>query len=160
MALNAQISVSVVSQETASYGISDETRVTPASYAVLMTDGTAASQAQVAYSDSYSWDDGSTVGYILAGLSDDRGTVSISSLKVLYVKNNGSDPLLVYSSNFTSGPIKNSGRIEIQGGGVAVLVAPTSSGWTVSGNSSLTVDRQSGTNANFDIVMLGEGTVS
>jgi hypothetical protein len=138
----------------------NQMRVTPASYAASLADGTGANQAQIAWSDSYSWDDGSTTGYIIAGLADDRGTVSFSSLKVLYIKNNGGDPLLVYSSNFASGPIKNSGRIEVQGGGVAVLVAPTSGGWTASGNSSLVVDRQSGTNANFDIVLIGEGTIS
>lgn len=161
MALNAQIALSLVSHETSSQDISSEMRVTPASYGVMLTTGTGANQAQVAWSGSYSWDEGTTVPYFLQGLSDNRGTLTMSSLKVFYIKNKGTAPLLVNTSNFAEGPIRSSGKIEIQGGGIVAMVAPTAAGWPTGASSSIAIDRQSSAaSANFDILLIGEGAIS
>ena len=52
MPLNAQVAVSIVAHETAAGDLSRQMRVTPATYAMLFTDGTGANQAQVVWSDS------------------------------------------------------------------------------------------------------------
>lgn len=162
MALNSQIALSLVSHETSAHDISSEMRVTPVSYGLILTTGSGANQAQAVYSDSYTdWAGSSVVPYLLAGLSDDRGTVAFSALKVIYVRNKGTDPLLISGTNFSSGPFKNSGKIEVHGGGVMLLISPTAGGWGAGASSTILADKQDiGASADFDIMMIGEGTVS
>ena len=52
MALNAQIALSILAHETSIGDLSRTLRATPANYALSLTDGTGANQAQVVWSDS------------------------------------------------------------------------------------------------------------
>ncbi|NBW16401.1 MAG: hypothetical protein EBR82_51315 [Caulobacteraceae bacterium] len=67
MALNAQIMLSILVHETSAGDLSRTLRATPASYSAVLSDGTAAYQAQVVWSDSRT----------LAGLSE---TLNLASL--------------------------------------------------------------------------------
>jgi len=160
MALSAQIALSIIAHETTSGDLSSQMRVTPSTFAMMLADGTGANQAQVAWSDSYAWTDGTSVPYLLYGLPDDRGTLALSALKVLYIKNKGTTPILVNVTSFATAPIQNGGKVEVQGGGAAVFIAPTAGGWAVGGASSMTISRATeSSSADFDITFIGEGTI-
>lgn len=161
MPLSAQVLLSVVAHESSVGDLSSQMRVTPANYAISLTNGSDEGQSQVAWGDSYAWTDGTSVPYLLYGLSDDRGTLTLTALKVFYIRNKGTTPLLVNVTSFSTAPIQNGGRVEVQGGGAAVFVAPTAGGWAVGGASSMTISRATdSSSADFDIAFIGEGTIS
>ena len=76
MPINAQVLLSVLSHESTSGDISQTLRVTPATYALSLGDGTGANQAQVAWSDSRTFPAGGEDSFAIRSLTDDRGTVS------------------------------------------------------------------------------------
>ena len=159
MALNAQVLVSIVAQESSSGDMFNQMRVTPASYSLSLTEGTGASQSQVVWSDSLAaYDPVITPN----ALSDDRGTVSITALKLVYVKNTGAVDLWIGS------PVLGGQRvifskdqdIIVPAGGIFVLSNPSAAGWATSGGQVLSILSTTGANVSFDIVLIGEGTVS
>lgn len=164
MALNAQIAISLIAHESSSSDLAREMRVTPATFGLMLTSGTGANQAQVVWSDSGGVQDGFDISYSFGGLSDDRGTVSITAVKVLYVKNSGSLPIYVSPHEWGESPF--SSPIELQAGGVIVLASPTAGGWSTAGAGAgiMVVNLNSGMNSGvsvpYEIMLIGEGTVA
>lgn len=152
MALSAQITLSLLAHETETGDLSQTLRVTPASYAVALTNGAAGNQAQVAWSDNRTLS-GSSETLTLSSLADVRSgatvTVTITAVKAWYVRNRG-----VSSLAFAGSPFPASG-LTVAAGAVAMQSDPSAAGMSASG---VTV---TGTTAgNYDILLIGEGSVA
>lgn len=153
MALNAQIALSIVAHESSSGDLSKTVRVTPANYAVAMTDGTAANQAQVAWSSSGSLS-GSSQTINLSSVSDVRdgatATVSFTALKALYFANRSTSTITLTGAAAGAA----AGRT-VEAGAAVVDVVPSAAGRAV---SSIVVSGAAG--SEYDIVVIGEGSVT
>lgn len=165
MALDAQILLSIVAHETSSGDISRTLRATPASYSLILSNGTGANQAQVVWSDSRTIEaDGEDTPNV-AGLADDRGTVAFTAVKLIYIRNSGTVPLnLIGNGDWATGPQKlpDTSNYEIPAGGCWLATNPTAAGWSVGASPKyITIQNQSGsTAATYEIVLIGEGTVT
>jgi hypothetical protein len=152
MAFSAQITLSLLAHESEAGDISTALRVTPASYAVAMTDGTAANQAQVAWSDNRTLSSSSET-LALSALPDVRSgatvTVTITAVKAYYVRNRGASSLA-----FAGAPFPAAG-LTVAAGAVAMQSDQSAAGMSASG---VTVTGTSG--GSYDIVLFGEGSVS
>lgn len=150
MALNAQINLSIVAHETSNGDLSRTLRATPASYTASLSDGTAASQAQVVWSDSRTLS-GSSETLNLASLPDTRDgaavSVAVTAVKAVYVRASA-------ALTFAGAPFP-AGGVSVAAGGALMQVDPTAPG-TAAG--SVTVTGASG--ATYDIVIIGEGSVT
>lgn len=153
MALNAQVTFSLLAHETSNGDLSRTLRATPATYAAAIGDGTGANQAQLAWSDARTLA-GASEALNLAALADTRDgasvTVAVTSVKVLYLKNtHASTPI-----GFSGGPLSGSG-VTLAAGGICVLADTSAAGM---GAGTITVAGSSG--ATYEIVIVGEGSVS
>jgi hypothetical protein len=152
MALSAQITLNILAHETSSGDLSRTLRATPASYALSLADGTAASQAQVVWSDSRTLA-GASETLNLSSLSDTRdgaaAIVSVVAVKALYAKNTGTATLTFAGSPFSAG-----GQAVAPGGAIAQC-DPTAAGMAASG---VTVTGSVG--CTYDIILIGEGSVT
>jgi hypothetical protein len=146
MSLSAEILVNLVAIETDTADIAKNTRVTRADYFVSLTEGTAANQAQIVWSDSRV--SGGTDTLQLSALSDTRDgaavTVNLTALKAIYLKNTGDTHTLTVTGAYTG---------SVAPGGVLVNVNPTATGTT---SATLYVTSTAG--ATYDLVIVGEGT--
>jgi hypothetical protein len=153
MALNAQIMLSILAHETSAGDLSRTLRATPASYALSLTDGTAANQAQVVWSDSRTLA-GSSESLNLASLADTRDgaavSVAITAAKAVYIKNSHAS----ISLTFAGSPLP-AGGLTVAAGGAYTQIDPSSSGMAT---GTVTVTGSAG--ATYDIVLIGEGTVT
>ena len=158
MPLNAQISLSIIAHESTAGDISRQMRVTPAIYAAMLTDGTGANQAQVVWSATEAIGEAADYTPVFSSLVDDRGLVTITALKLMYVKNSGTSVLQLSPANWSTGPF--AGSITLPPGSAVTFVCPTASGWaTTSNNASLVIEPpdQAGT---VEVVFIGEGTIT
>jgi len=165
MPINAQVLLSILSHESTSGDISQTLRVTPATYSLSLGDGTGANQAQVAWSDSRTLGSGADDTLNVAALSDDRGVVAFTAVKLIYIRNTGAVAInLIGNSDWATGPQKlpNTSNYEIPAGGCWVATNPTAAGWSVGASPKyLTIENQSAsTAATYDIVLIGEGTIT
>lgn len=165
MALDAQILLSIVAHETSSGDISRTLRATPASYSLILSNGTGANQAQVVWSDSRTIEADGEDPPNVAGLADDRGTVAFTAVKLIYIRNSGTVPLnLIGNGDWATGPQKlpDTSNYEIPAGGCWLATNPTAAGWSVGASPKyITIQNQSGsTAATYEIVLIGEGTVT
>lgn len=153
MALNAQIIVSILAHETSTGDLSRTLRATPASYSAVLSDGTAAHQAQVVWSDARTLA-GSSETLNLAGLADTRDgaavSVAITAVKTVYIRNSHASASLTFSGS----PLPSSG-LSVAAGGAYVQVDPTAAGMTA---GTIAVTGPAG--ATYDIVLIGEGSVT
>lgn len=152
MALNAQVTFSLLAHETSSGDLSRTLRATPATYAAAIGDGTGANKAQLAWSDARTLS-GASESLNLASLADTRDgaavTATITSVKVVYIKNTGASSL-----TFSGGPLTGSGVV-LAAGGFCVL-ADTSAAGMAAG----TITVAGAAAATYEIVIVGEGSVS
>jgi hypothetical protein len=175
MSLNTQISLSFVSHETSSGDISTEMRVTPASYSLVLSDGTGANQSQIAWSKKWVIDDEDFL--YLDALTDSRGTISFSAIKAIYIKNIGPDQVQIAggaSDDWMLGPFGAVKDTTVQGntvgsvflipsGGVLFTTNPSAAGWpvtSVSNGLGFFASSGTGIGVTLDVVIVGEGTIS
>ena len=168
MALDAQVLLSILSHESSAGDISRTLRVTPASYSLTLSDGTGANQAQVAWSDSGTFPQGGEATIPIRSLADDRGTVTMTSVKLLYIKNTGSVLFTIRAgsalqecwdglgySNDTGEP----GETTIRPGAVLVLADPTAAGIAVN-TAADTIYLLGNEGQTYEILLIGEGAIS
>lgn len=166
MALNAQILLSILAHESDAGDISRTLRATPATYALELTDGTGANQAQVVWSDSrtIAADDDDTITIDLLG--DDRGNVSMTAIKAIYIRNTGSIQIDWMGGGWGSSPFEDitTGRLRISAGSGVLMTNPSATGWGVSGDpgtQTIIIENQSTTvAATYDIILIGEGAIT
>ena len=168
MALDAQILLSILAHETSGGDISRTLRATPASYSLSLGNGTGANQAQVAWSDSRTLPAGGEDQVVIRSLTDDRGTVTITAVKLLYIRNTGSQLITISAggalqeswdglgySNDTGEP----GETVLKAGAVVVMADPTAAGIPVNVSAD-TIYLQGTAGQTYEIILIGEGTVT
>lgn len=163
MPLNAQVIASVIAQESSSSNMATTMRTTPASYALSLSDGTGANQAQVAWSDVDTIDGDTGKELIVQSLIDDRGTVNMSTVKAIYIRNKSATALLAVSAqNWSSlSPTLTPFGPRIQPGGVMLFTNPGATGWTTGASSALNlIAGATGQTVEYELVFIGEGTIS
>ena len=147
MSLSAEILCRIVGIETDTADIAKNTRVTKADYFLALTDGTAANQAQIIYSDART--SAGTDTFQLSSLSDTRDgaavTLSFTAAKVLFIENTDATRTLTVTGAYSS---------SVPPGGVLLCTNPTAAGTTA---SSLFVASTAG--ATYKIVIVGEGSI-
>jgi hypothetical protein len=158
MALSAQISVSVLVHESSSDSLSAALRVTPATYATTLSNGTGAGQAQIAYSETGTIPDGDDVSFSFGSLSDDRGSVTLTAIKTIYIKNTGTVELIVSgNAAWSTAPM---GQVLVAAGGVLAMTNTSAAGWTSSqASAALAIANGEQTQGSYELVLIGEGTV-
>lgn len=155
MALDAQILLSILAHESSSEDISRTLRATPASYSLTLGDGTGANQAQVVWSDARTISAEETL--TTTALSDDRGSVAFSAIKAVYIKNtHATIDIDARSSLFGQSAIGIPSLVRVRPGGILFSVDPTAQG---RGAPSITVSPSS-TGGTYEIIVIGEGTVT
>jgi hypothetical protein len=165
MALNAQILLSILAHESDAGDISRTLRATPATYALALTEGTGENQSQVVWSDSRVVGAAADDIPDIRALTDDRGTVSFSAVKVIYIRNTGAVSLnWIGNEDWDTGPQKlpDSSNYEIPPGGTWLATNPSAAGWTATGSGEyITINNQSGSTAGaYEIILIGEGTIT
>ena len=166
MALNAQILLSILAHESSSGDISQTLRATPASYSLTLGNGTGANQAQVVWSDAGALS--SNVPISLNSLSDDRGTVAFSSIKLLFLRNTGAADVVVSTDslgepeNWSGGPVKGGApdAVTVPPGGVWIATNPSASGWAVGSADDYAIGLSADAATSYEIILIGEGTVT
>lgn len=155
MALDAQILLSILAHESSSGDISRTLRATPATYSISLADGTGDNQAQVVWSDSRTHG-GSNDILDTSSLADDRGTVSFTTFKAIYIRNtHASNTLVAASISIGQTGISLPSAVSIAPGGALLVCAPGAVGRP---SFAITISGPSGTT--YDIVLIGEGTVT
>lgn len=153
MPLNAQLALSLLAHESSSGDLSRTLRVTPATYAAAISDGSGAGKAQVAWSDARTMS-GVSESLNLSSLSDTRdgaaAVVTISAAKAMYIKNTHSSASLTFSG----GPLTASG-VSLAAGGVCFLCNTSAAGL---GAGTISVSGSAG--ATYEIAIVGEGSVA
>ena len=162
MALTAQIALSILAHETSSGDLSRTLRATPANYALTLTDGTGANQAQVVWSDSRTATT-SNDDLNLASLADTRDgaavVVAFTQVKLVYVRNTHATASLriggmVGLGAFAGLPLTV--YMTLPPGGGYLFSTPSAAG-VVAGTARFAAETGSCT---YDIVLIGEGTVT
>jgi hypothetical protein len=147
VSLSAEVFFSIVAVETDTADIARNSRVTRADYFQALTEGTAANQAQIVWSDSRVSGGSDTLQ--LDNLSDTRDGASVSvvfsAVKTIYVRNTGSTHTLTLTGSFSA---------SVAPGGVFAVVNPSAAGASAS-----TLSVTSAVGATYDIVVVGEGTI-
>jgi hypothetical protein len=167
MALNAQILLSILAHESSSGDISQTLRATPATYSLTLGNGTGANQAQVAWSDSRTIDAGGEDSLNFQSLPDDRGTVSFSAIKLLYLRNTHASNSLTLvagvslANSWTSLGWSDEavGETNLQPESAVMLANGSASGMLVSSSDKMLYLRGT-TNTTYEIILIGEGTVT
>lgn len=145
MALNAQVTMSLVAHESSAGDLSKTLRVTPASFAATLSDGVAWSASKTL--------SGSTQNISLSSLPDTRdgspATVTMTAVKAVFVRNSGTANLTFAGGPFAAGgetlrPSASVLRCDSSASSLA------SSGVTVTGSTGCT----------YDIVLVGPGSVA
>lgn len=148
MPLNAQLTLSILAHESSSGDLSRSLRATPVSYAASIADGTGANQAQVVWSATRTLS-GASETLNLAALADTRdgspATVTITAVKVAYIRNKGASAITVGGLPITS----------VAAGAAAVHCDPSAAGLAAGG---VTVTGTVG--GTYDVVLIGEGSVA
>lgn len=150
MALNAQILLSILAHESSSGDISQTLRATPATYSLTLGNGTGANQAQVVWSDSRTLS-GSSETLDASSLTDDRGSVTMTALKAVYVKNSSTATLTFTPASAAA----FGGTQHVRAGGAALAVAADATGMAA-GNLVVA----GGAGQTYEIILIGEGTIT
>jgi hypothetical protein len=152
MAFSAQVSLSILAHEASSSDLSQTLRVTPASYAISVTNGTSANQSQVAWSDNRTLS-GSPQALNLSALPDVRdgvnATVTLTAVKLWYVRNRGASSIALAGAPFPAG------GITVAAGAAAMQSDPSAAGMAATG---VTVTGSNG--GSYDILLVGNGSVA
>ena len=167
MALNAQITLSILAHETEAGDLSRTLRATPASHAVTLTNGVGAGQAQIVWSGARTISTpGGYEDLNFQALQDDRGQVELTEVVALYIKNtHASSPLLVgqdWNDNEATNtvvwaPLSKQGPFRLPSG-AAMFIQP--SGAVNSNGERLRISTNEGEQASYEIVVIGKGSVA
>lgn len=162
MALNAQIVLSILAHETSSGDLSRTLRATPVNYALALTDGTGANQAQVVWSDSRTATT-SNDDLALAALADTRDgaavVVTFTQVKLVYVRNTHATENLRIGGALGVGVFAGlplAVHMTLAPGAAYLYTAPSEAG-VVAGTARFAAESGSCT---YDIVLIGEGSVT
>ncbi len=167
MTLTAKILLQILATESSSSDLSSTTRVTNVSRTVNFANGTGANQAEIVWSDSRTIAANGEDILDLTALADDRGSVDLTAVKAIYVRNTGTVGIywqaLAPPDHWGSGPLQAEEEfgIKVPPGGVMLITNPSALGWMVeSGDEQILFGNDSSTTAaTYDIILIGEGAI-
>ena len=167
MTLNAQILLQILATENSTSDLSTTVRRTNASESLTFANGTGANQAEIVWSDSRTIAANGEDILDLTALADDRGSVDLTAVKAIYVRNTGTVGIywqaLAPPEQWGSGPLQAEEEfgIKVPPGGVLLITNPSALGWMVeSGDEQILFDNDSSTTAaTYDIILIGEGAI-
>ena len=93
MTLEANILFSLVANETDAGDYAKDVRTTRVEDYARLTDGTGNNQAQIAWSDKRTAASGQYDYVDTSSLTDERGTIVVQGIKVIYLKNTGASAI-------------------------------------------------------------------
>lgn len=170
MSFESRVHLAVINHETGGGDIASSIRVTAANYALPYSDGTATSQAQVAWSDERTISNGGVDDLDLESLADDRGTVVLTAVKAVFIKNtHATNDLLIGASSagvlpvtpWLGAPVQHNGDGHAVGpGGVVFGAYP--SGYVIAGDSKVLRLAAAGASqtVTYQIILAGNGSVT
>jgi hypothetical protein len=161
MSLEGRINVDCLFHDKATNDLSSSIRVAAAAYSLPLTDGTGANQAQVTWTNTATNDGTTADELIVQSLSDDRGTVSLTAVKAIYIRNKSAlYSLRVAVDSWTSlDSTLLPFNLVLPAGGVCIYTNPTATGWTTAANSALSLLASAeGQSVEYDILLVGEGS--
>lgn len=161
MSIEGRISVDCLFHDTTTSNLSSGLRVASVTYSLPLTDGSGANQAQLTWTSSATADGTTPDELIVQALSDDRGTVNMSAVKVIYIRNKSTSyRLSVTVDNWTTlDPTLSPFNLLIPAGGCCLYTNPTSTGWTTTGSSAFSIIAEGeGQTVDYDILLVGEGS--
>ena len=162
MSLEGRINVDCLFHDKSTTDLSNALRVASATYSLPFTDGAGANQAHVTWTLAATNDGMSANELIIQSLNDDRGTVSMTAVKAIYIRNKSSSyGLRVSIDSWASlDPTLNPFNLVIQAGGVCVYTNPTATGWITTASSAISlIAAGEGQNVAYEILLVGEGSV-
>jgi len=161
--LTAQILLQIAAVETSTADLSATVTTTNVSRSISFATGTGANQAQVAWSDSRTIDPSGEDIPDLAALDDARGTVAFTAIKLIYIRNTGTQAINWNGNgDWDTGPEKlpDTANYEIPPAGIYLASNPSAAGWAVGASGQyLTLVNNGGTAASYDILLIGEGSI-
>ncbi len=157
MTLHANILFSLVANETDAGDYAKDVRTTKVEYFKELSDGTGANQAQIVWSFEGTFDGEYALGSNGLVFSDNRGTVTFSALKAIYIKNTGNINFSV--DGWPGSPID--GSAFFRPGAAALFLCPDATGWPANAlyGFSLNAGDDSPV-AGAQVVLIGEGTIT
>ncbi len=93
MTLEADILFSIVANETDAGDYAKDVRTTKVENYARLTTGSGNNQAQVVWSDSRTAANGQTDTIDTSALTDERGTITVQGIKLIYFKNTGANEI-------------------------------------------------------------------
>lgn len=162
MSIDGRINVDVLFHDTLTSNLSSQLRVAAATYSLPLVEGTGANQAQVTWTSSATAGGESPDELILQSLGDDRGNVSVTAVKAIYIRNkSASHSLRVTVDNWAAlDSVLTPFNLVVPAGGVCVYTNPTASGWATGASSALSLIAEGeGQSVDYDILLVGEGSV-
>ena len=162
MSIEGRINVDCLFHDKGTSDLSSSIRVASATYSLPIADGTGANQAQVTWTNTATNDGGTADELVVQSLSDDRGTVSLTAVKAIYIRNkSATNSLRVEANNWTSlDSTLLPFNLVLQAGAVCVYTNPTATGWTTTASSALSILASTeGQSVEYDILLVGEGSV-
>jgi hypothetical protein len=91
--LEADILFSIVANETDAGDYAKDVRTTKVENYARLTTGSGNNQAQVVWSDSRTAANGQTDTIDMSALTDERGTITVQGIKLIYFKNTGANAI-------------------------------------------------------------------
>ncbi len=167
MDLTAQILLQIAAVETSTADLSATVTTTNVSRSLSFATGTGPGQAQLVWSDSRTIAASGTDTLDLADLADDRGTVVLSAVKAIYIRNTGAAALNLSGvgppEDWEAGPVKtpSGSLLEIPAGGMYLATNASAAGWAVGSSPQLVTVINASTTAaaSYDILLIGEGSI-
>jgi hypothetical protein len=165
--LTAKILLQILATESSSSDLSSTTRVTNVSRTINFANGVGANQAEIVWSDSRTIATNGEDILDLTALADDRGSVDLTAVKAIYVRNTGTVAIpwlaLGLADHWATGPlyVEEGFGVIIPPGGVMLITSPSATGWAVaSGGEQISFANDSSTTAaTYDIILIGEGAI-
>jgi hypothetical protein len=161
--LTAQILLQIAAVETSTADLSATVTTTNVSRSLSFATGTGANQAQLVWSDSRTIAASGSDTLNLASLADDRGTVVLSAVKAIYIRNTGTAAITWAGGGWGGAPMDDAsaGRLNVSPAGMLLMTNTSAAGWTVDASPQEVVleNASSFTATTYDILLIGEGSI-
>lgn len=183
MTMNANVVLSAIANESSTDGLAEIMRSSSLDYSFSLADTDQATY--VAWSKSVEVSAVTTTNYNLRALTDERGTISFTTMNLLALRNTGEagTVLIVYEENNGNVITPSSGgqlgnapfgvQAQYTSGDVAVIfsslapgdayTAASTNGYAVSANLNTIAVRSlpvPGTPSSYEIIVIGQGTIT
>lgn len=156
MTLAAQTLIQFVVTETSTDDLASTVRTTNITQPLVWADGTGSGEAQLTWSDTRTFGPSDEDTLDFRALPDARGTVLFTEIKAIYVKAGAG--YVYFGSSSGENPLNNSPTAVLSPGSVLSAVFP-SAGITTSTTSKFVIIN-GGESETYDILVIGEGSIS